>query len=93
MTQTALHAQANKPEISTVSRKRFSQRVRLMWLFADWPDPGWVPLPAILNLRIANYRARISELRKQGQVVELKDEWINGQRKTWYRLARNSNGN
>ena len=30
----------------------------------------WVDLPTILDLRVANYRARISELRKKGFRIE-----------------------
>lgn len=50
---------------------------------------NWVPLPMILALFIANYRARFSELRRKGYQIELRDEWVNGQRCTAYRLVRN----
>jgi hypothetical protein len=49
---------------------------------------GWVSLPAILSLYIANYRMRITELRRAGHNIELRDEWIDGQRHTAYRLVR-----
>ena len=48
-----------------------------------------MPLPMILALFIANYRARFSELRRKGYQIELRDEWVNGQRHTAYRLVRN----
>ena len=47
---------------------------------------GWVSLPAILSLYIANYRMRITELRRAGHNIELKDERVDGQRHTAYRL-------
>jgi hypothetical protein len=49
---------------------------------------GWVPLPDILSLFIANYRARISELRRAGYPIELREEWVDGQRHTAYRLVK-----
>jgi hypothetical protein len=48
----------------------------------------WVPLPRILKLFIANYRMRITELRRAGYNIELKDERVDGQRHTAYRLVR-----
>ena len=52
----------------------------------------FVPLPEILKLFIANYRARISDLRpelwKQGYEIQLRDERVNGERHTAYRLVR-----
>ena len=53
----------------------------------------WVPLPMILALFIANYRARFSELRRKGHQIELRDEWVNGQRYTAYRLVRRGQQN
>jgi len=47
----------------------------------------WVPLPQILQLFIANYRARITELRRAGHCIELRDEHVGGQRRTAYRLV------
>lgn len=46
----------------------------------------WVPLPAILQLGIAQYNARIKELRAQGYVIENKTLWLNGIRHSWFRL-------
>jgi hypothetical protein len=48
----------------------------------------WVTLPEIMDLRIANYRARISELREQGYHIECETEWVNGVRHSKYRLTR-----
>ena len=46
----------------------------------------WVPLTAILDLRISQYNARIHELRKLGFCIENKTEMIEGKRCSWFRL-------
>jgi hypothetical protein len=49
---------------------------------------AWVPLPEILDLRIAMYTTRILELRRAGHVIENKIETdANGRKRSWYRLA------
>ena len=48
----------------------------------------WVPLPEILKLGIAQYGARLLELRRMGYAIENKTiEIINGQRHTAFRLV------
>ena len=47
----------------------------------------WVYLPDILDLRIANYRARISELRRQCYVISCETEWVGRTRHSKYRLV------
>jgi len=51
----------------------------------------WVSLPRILDLRIAKYGSRITELRREWD-IELRDEWVGGQRRTAYRLAGRKEG-
>jgi hypothetical protein len=46
----------------------------------------WVPLPRILDLRIASHTRRIHELRKAGVSVEMHSFWFEGERRTEYRL-------
>ena len=46
----------------------------------------WVPLPEILRLGIAQYGARVLELRRAGYVIENKTTIIDGQRHSWFRL-------
>lgn len=55
---------------------------------ADPVDGRYVTLLQILNLRIANYRARVSEMRKRGAIIECHTEWIDGIRYSWYRLLK-----
>lgn len=60
-----------------------SQRDELLALFESRANE-WVPLPDILNLGIAQYNARIYELRRLGHRIESKQE---GGR-SWFRLVR-----
>jgi len=71
---------------------RQTQRARLLALlqshgFSYSPKPryGWVALPEIMALGIASHTRRIHELRKEWD-IELRDEWVGGQRRTAYRL-------
>ena len=45
----------------------------------------WIPLPKILATGVAQYNARIKELREQGKCIENKTEWIDGVRHSWFR--------
>jgi hypothetical protein len=47
---------------------------------------GWVALPVILELNIAQFGARILELRRAGHRIENRTETIGGVRHSWYRL-------
>lgn len=46
----------------------------------------WISLREILRLGVAQYNARILELRKEGLFIENKTEWINGKKVSWFRL-------
>ena len=77
---------------------RQTQRARLLALLQSHGycgQDGWVPLPWILKLGIACHTRRIHELRKEWE-IELRDEWVGGQRRTAYRLlsrkAKNESG-
>jgi hypothetical protein len=47
---------------------------------------GRVSLPAILALGIAQYNARVHELRRMGFAIVNERERVNGQLRTWFRL-------
>ncbi len=64
------------------SQIRPCQRDRLLALLKS-RAPAWVPLPDILALGIAQYNARIFELRGLGHRIESKQE---GDR-SWFRLV------
>jgi len=46
----------------------------------------WVGLPRILELKISQFGARILELRRLGFDIENRQETVDGQRRSWYRL-------
>jgi hypothetical protein len=48
---------------------------------------AWVPLPEILALSIAQYSARIFELRRRGFNIQNRTETVDGVRRSWFRLA------
>lgn len=48
---------------------------------------SWVPLPEILALGIAQYNARIFELRERGLYIENRTDRVDGIRHSWFRLA------
>jgi hypothetical protein len=48
---------------------------------------GWVPLPKILALGIAQYNARIYALRRAGFDIQNRVEEISGVRHSWFRLV------
>ena len=58
----------------------------LLRLLVD-ADGSWVTLPQILTPGIAQYNARILELRRLGFVIENKTERVNGTRHSWFRLV------
>jgi hypothetical protein len=65
---------------------RLTQQNRILLLLESYGN-GWCRLPVILDLRIANYRARISELRQQGHDIQCKTEWVGGIRHSLYRIV------
>lgn len=65
-----------------------TQRSKLLCLLESFDRPGrWVSLPSILALGIAQYNARIFELRSQGYVIENKIEKHEGATHSWFRLV------
>jgi len=62
-----------------------TQRDRLLNLLRS-ANGGWVPLPELLSLGIAQYNARIFELRRMGQEIECKQEQHGRTKHTFYRL-------
>jgi hypothetical protein len=63
-----------------------TQRAAILRLLID-ARGAWVPLPQILALGIAQYNARLWELRRLGFVIENKSESADGARHSWYRLV------
>jgi Helix-turn-helix domain len=64
------------------SSTRSTQRGRILALLIE-ARGSWVPLPAILELQISQYGARIFELRRMGFVIENKRDGEH----SWFRLV------
>jgi hypothetical protein len=73
-------------DLDRVSKRR--QRDELLRLLKDRRG-HWVPLPDILDLGIAQYNARIFELRAQlgKDAIQSRTEWHKGKRLSWFRLV------
>jgi hypothetical protein len=72
--------------VSEVPLQSKTQRAAILRLLID-ARGSWVPLPEILALGIAQYNARLWELRRLGFVIENKSESLDGARHSWYRLV------
>ena len=71
-----------------MDHKLMTQGERLMALFESRPGE-WIPLPEILALGIAQYNARIYELRREGKVIENRImDTVGGQKHTAFRYVR-----
>ena len=68
-----------------------TQRDRLLDLLKAGRG-AWIPLPEILALGIAQYSARICELRKLGYRVENRRERVDGVQHTYFRVNGTMNG-
>jgi hypothetical protein len=70
-----------------VSRPRedTAGRERLLRLFEEFPGQ-WIELPAILALGVAQYNARIKQLRDEGYAIENRTEWRGHVKKSWFRF-------
>ena len=68
------------------------QAARLRNFFCDRPGQ-WIPLPVILELHIAQYNARIWDLRGVGMTIENRTEVVDGVRHSFFRYMGNTEGN
>ena len=66
--------------------KAKTHRARILRLLIE-ARGALVPLPEILALGIAQYNARILELRHLVFVIENKTERVDGARRSWFRLV------
>jgi hypothetical protein len=78
------NAPVKTPSARLVQRK--SQSAALLRLLTD-AHGSWVPLPKVLALGIAQYNARVFELRRLGFAIENKTERVDGARHSWFRLV------
>jgi len=63
-----------------------TQRQRMAAMFESRPNE-WIPLPEILAMGVAQYGARVLELRRAGMEIENRTRTINGQKHSWFRLV------
>jgi len=76
-----LPAPANR--LKAVKKAWTGQHARLMRLFRA--NPGqWISLTEILATGVAQYNARILELRSGGENIENKTAWVGRQRHSWF---------
>jgi hypothetical protein len=76
--------------LATQDNSSKTQRSRILRLFIE-ARGEWVPLPDILTLGIAQYGARILELRRTGFSIENRTERRDGTRHSWFRLIASPN--
>ncbi len=65
-----------------------TQRTRILNLLLSKP---WVLLPEILDLRIASYTRRISELREMGYDIRCETRYVDGVKSSRYHLEAQKN--
>lgn len=66
--------------------KRLSQAERILKLLQERRG-DWIPLPEILALGIAQYGARIHELRRDCYKIENRTDHSDGRILSWFRLV------
>ncbi|MFI5090771.1 MAG: helix-turn-helix domain-containing protein [Terriglobales bacterium] len=74
-----------KPVYRSSGSDRQTQRGRILALLIA-ARGGWVPLPAILDLKISQFGARILELRRSGLRIVNRRERVDGKIHSSYRL-------
>lgn len=67
------------------TRREGDGRRKIRELFEGRPGE-WIPLPTILRLGVAQYNARILELRREGYRIENETQWIEGVRTSRFRF-------
>jgi len=63
-----------------------TQQLKIYTVLAERAG-SWVPLPDLLRTGVAQYNARILELRRSGLQIENRIAVVNGQRRSWFRLV------
>lgn len=81
----------NEPWMAADARRdahaKPTQRDRVLNLLRE-ANGEWVSLTRILELRIAQFGARILELRRAGHNIENRTEEVDGETHSWYRLVK-----
>jgi hypothetical protein len=64
-----------------------TQKDRIKELFESRPNE-WITLPEIMALHIAQYNARIKELRGIGMAIENHWDFVDGIKHSWFRYNK-----
>ena len=67
--------------------ERIRQIDELRLFFKERPNE-WIPLNEIIRLGLAQYNARIFELRGEGMKIEQKSEMSSGRRYSYYKYVK-----
>jgi hypothetical protein len=91
MTTTRIYAEP--PQLllrmeQNVPNKRTHYSIPQARVLALLMSREWVSLPDLLDLRIASYTRRISDLRDKGHDIICETEWVDGVRHSRYRLVK-----
>jgi hypothetical protein len=80
--------EAQPPKKPPQRQDKVTQRDVVLSLLRDARARGEpLDLPSILNSRIAQYSARLNELRSRGFQIENRTERVNGTVRSWYELV------
>ena len=82
-----MEALAERTQVKRIS-DRFTQKGRLRELFRSRPLQR-VSLPTILSMGIAQYNARLFELRSEGMNIESITERVDGVTHSWFMYKPN----
>jgi hypothetical protein len=80
-----------KINLAAVNSAHLTGQARRLHVFLATRANQWIALPEILGLGIAQYNARIHELRQQGYTILNKTERKEGQRHSWFMYVPNRN--
>jgi hypothetical protein len=72
--------------VQIAGEQRQNQYERLLTYFT-YHRGEWIPLPNLMNLRMASLTKRISELRAAGHVIQIREKRVGPERHVEYRYA------
>lgn len=90
MRAAARSCASDRPDSGTGHRRPSARATQQERLLALLTGRDWVPLPEILALGIAQFGARIKELRAAGHPIVNRRESCGGVVHSWYRLESKS---
>lgn len=76
-----------KIKFQIAGRQKLNPQAKRLLSYFESYCGEWIPLPDLMNLRMASLTRRIHEIRKAGFNVQMKDKWEARQRHVWYMLT------